>query len=205
MFDLERQLLCFVLHEAVFLPALQASLWHRCPLLFSNASNDSDQTGTQADESPGTKADASLGTQLIPDDASIGDGSATSMASPSPAQMSGKVIDASLEGDATRWDRKLSADTTEALPASPPADDSTVPSGAEAIHWPPNGVWNAPGGGGGIACGPVRTMTSDRGGDMGRGGEAKIEAAAVGVVQWQGGSEGAVADTLSLLDCSLRR
>jgi len=31
MFDLERQLLCFVLHESLFLPALQASLYHLAP------------------------------------------------------------------------------------------------------------------------------------------------------------------------------
>ncbi|CAN0123824.1 unnamed protein product, partial [Ectocarpus sp. 12 AP-2014] len=31
MFDLERQLLCFVLHESLFLPALQTSLYHRPP------------------------------------------------------------------------------------------------------------------------------------------------------------------------------
>lgn len=28
MFDLERQLLCFVLHESLFMPALQTSLFH---------------------------------------------------------------------------------------------------------------------------------------------------------------------------------
>ncbi|CBJ48587.1 dicer-like 3 [Ectocarpus siliculosus] len=40
MFDLERQLLCFVLHESLFLPALQTSLYHRNPPGADKSSND---------------------------------------------------------------------------------------------------------------------------------------------------------------------
>ncbi|CAM9431800.1 unnamed protein product [Ectocarpus fasciculatus] len=40
MFDLERQLLCFVLHESLFLPALQTSLYHRAPPGADNSSNN---------------------------------------------------------------------------------------------------------------------------------------------------------------------
>ena len=194
MFDLERQLLCFVLHEAVFLPALQASLYHRspAPTAAGTRGDASPKTKTvtspeaQTDTSPGTKTDASPGTEA---DASL-NGQAPLVAVPAKTFVG--VIDTSPDGDA--------------------AQRSGV-----GIGWPSNGVWNAPGRGAGTGSGPGGATSSDpdcvlareRSAEVEaaalRAGAAAAEAAAMGVIQWQGGQEGAVVDTLALLDCSLRR
>lgn len=188
MFDLERQLLCFVLHEAVFLPALEASL-HR----------------------PRSPPDSS--TKAIADDGSGGTHAAVDQSTP-PGEPTTKDLEGEGISNTAETFTTPSNMDTEDMTAPCGAGQDTATAAAAIEEWPQNGAWNVPGRGAGTGCGPGGSMdSSDVDGCSSakmveaalRAEAAAAEAAAIGVFQWQGGRDDGGVDTVSLLDCSLRR
>lgn len=223
MFDLERQLLCFVLHEAVFLPALEASLYRRRSPPASSSSTkaiatsnsigggEADGGGTQAAVEGGPPDEPAAGAEKDLEGEGIG-----SSGGPPRDSNTDETFTAPSDMDAVP---EVKGDGMTAV--HPP--DMTVPCGggqdaaatvAVIEKWPPNGAWNVPGRGAGTGCGPGGSMDSG-GVDVCssakmeeaalRAEAAAAEAAAIGVFQWQGGRDDAGVDTVALLDCSLRR
>lgn len=211
MFDLERQLLCFVLHESLFLPALQASLYHRSGAAGMKQSTiDITSSIVQqevCDEPTGT-LDTTV--ELLPN----GNAPDASQAV-APGLASMEAISMATNDDPST--------PTPAEPAIPSAASQNFSeyqaTGPEEdpqqrIVWPSNGTWSTPGQGAGVGSGPggildpagsTITDGAETSAAAQAGAAAAAEAAAMGVIKWQGGTDGAVADTMALLDCSLRR
>lgn len=278
MFDLERQLLCFVLHESLFLPALQTSLYHRAPSGADNSVNNKLLLGPTAEEEEGrNSAEKASSGQAV-----SAQGLATSDAAPAPSESS-QLLQLSPSGTVQEVAATVAPPTTASSSTGgkergggaereEDAEKSGVAAGggtgvdaadsAEAggllsvaeqdVHadaaaaWPPCGTWCIPGEGAGTGSGPggsgcnadapeepsalgapsgIMSLPGDgsgpASGDSATGGkgagrigveaaaeggaQAAARAAAVGVIKWNGGEEGAVTDTMALLDCSLRR
>ncbi|CAM9952259.1 unnamed protein product [Scytosiphon promiscuus] len=299
MFDLERQLLCFVLHESLFLPALRTSLYHRTSAIDTRNGNHS--SGTQSNNKTklllSSAADAAVTAggdspaitspkegATAPADGSggktaMGDGTTVATVASAPSEASQLVLlGTAAGGTATSAQAEATTETpaptaVECTPASTsPVNDArtgadkanagkegarelekaAAAAGADGtavaletnpsttpVSWPPHGAWCTPGEGAGTGAGPGGTGcgggtssskappfpplaanglagfgVTEIGGGAGKGvvgeaanvsGEAIAKAAATGVVQWEWGGEGAVTDTMALLDCSLRR
>lgn len=276
MFDLERQLLCFVLHESLFLPALRTSLYHHSSATNGDNSNSSSHntsngnnrlllgsategvtagnysvTTRRTGESianggveAGTDATAVAVSLPTPSRLALtGTSAATATqhettANPSTAIIARKAASSRVTNTGRTVEKESKSgkeggqqpdNATAAGANSPAVASDTTPS------WPPHGTWCTPGEGAGTGAGPGGTgcggktsskavplpplipsglgglaMTGLGGGAGGAtedvpGGQALARAAATGVVQWEWGGEGAVTDTMALLDCSLRR
>lgn len=283
MFDLERQLLCFVLHESLFLPALQASLYHRPPardtadspssaLADVGEGDSEDQPGAipmlegegeeeghgmgcpKPEPSPGASSPSvsspplrSEALQSPPDllaaancsplvvDCTVAGAPSTAIDDPvfkaAAAPESGSapdMVEAPAAGAALASAAPAAAVAATAAGKDPPSSDAPPPGEAspegdasppgeqegKVTFWPQNGTWCTPGQGAGTGSGPGGALDSVGFADAGRAGveaateagaAAAAQAAALGVIQWQGGQDGAVTDTMALLDCSLRR
>lgn len=278
MFDLERQLLCFVLHESLFLPALQTSLYHRTPPGADKSSNDKLLLGPAAEEEEvgcNSPQQASSGQAVSAQGLTGSDAApapsessqllrlspsgaaqevAATLAQPATASSStgGKERGGGPEKEQDGGEEKSSAAAAGGTGVDAAAESAEAggllsvaeQDAAAADAWPPCCTWCIPGEGAGTGSGPggsgcnadaleepsapgapsgiIGNGLGPVPGDSATGGvkgagrigveaaaeggaQAAARAAAVGVIKWNGGEEGAVTDTMALLDCSLRR
>lgn len=247
MFDLERQLLCFVLHESLFLPALRTSLYHHRPRGRLEADDiDGDDKDDEMMDNMSVNGDTRPdGGMSSVDDGGVlaASGDHQSAGDTEDNVFSDQAVESSVAGTSEVTDGagncpavcfaelgsrgdpphlsfapdkvQLSSSPAPHPSAMSPALASSATETEEKVtEWPPNGTWSIPGQGAGTGSGPggapdlVGTGNTAAAGveEAAEGGAAAAaQAAAMGVIQWDGDKDGAVADTIALLDCSLRR